>query len=110
MSTGFRRAKIVATLGPARWDPAVYERLVEAGIDAIRINFSHTTHEDAARIVALVRDTVRASGRPVAVVGDLQGPRIRVATWPSRSRSSASKTTALFRKDTMRPRRANPVE
>jgi pyruvate kinase len=56
----------------------VYERLVEAGIDAIRINFSHTTHEDAARIVALVRDTVRASGRPVAVVGDLQGPRIRV--------------------------------
>jgi pyruvate kinase len=78
MSTGFRRAKIVATVGPASRGPAAYARLVDAGIDAIRINFSHTSHEEAAQIVAMVRDTVRASGRPVAVVGDLQGPRIRV--------------------------------
>ena len=78
MSAGFRRAKIVATIGPASRDSAVFGRLVEAGIDALRINFSHASHELASEVVSLARDTVRATGRPLAVIGDLQGPRIRV--------------------------------
>jgi pyruvate kinase len=78
MSAGFRRAKIVATIGPASRDPSVFGQLVEAGIDAVRINFSHASHAWAADLVSLARDTVRTTGRPLAVIGDLQGPRIRV--------------------------------
>jgi pyruvate kinase len=78
MSAGFRRAKIVATIGPASRDSAVFRQLVAAGIDAIRINFSHASQEWAADVVSLARDTVRSTGRPLAVIGDLQGPRIRV--------------------------------
>lgn len=78
MSAGFRRAKIVSTVGPATRDPAVFEKLVEAGTDAVRINFSHASHEEAARIVSMVGDAVRETGRPIATIGDLQGPKIRV--------------------------------
>ena len=78
MSAGFRRAKIVATIGPASRDSAVFGRLVEAGIDAVRINFSHASQKWASEVVSMARDTVRATGRPLAVIGDLQGPRIRV--------------------------------
>jgi pyruvate kinase len=78
MSAGFRRAKIVATIGPASRDPGVFRQLVTAGIDAIRINFSHASQEWAADVVSLARDTVRSTGRPLAVIGDLQGPKIRV--------------------------------
>ena len=75
---GFRRAKIVCTIGPATRDPETFRELVSAGADAVRINFSHASHEEASHIVALARDAVRESGRPLAVIADLQGPRIRV--------------------------------
>lgn len=78
MSAGFRRAKIVSTIGPATWDPAVFAGLVEAGVDAVRINFSHTDHAHAERIARLVSDAVRETGRPIATIGDLGGPKIRV--------------------------------
>ncbi len=83
MSAGFRRAKIVSTIGPASWEPAVFRALVEAGTDAVRINFSHTSTEVAAEIVKLVGDTVRATGRPIATIGDLGGPKIRVGDLPN---------------------------
>jgi len=72
-----RRAKIVCTLGPSSASPAVIDRLVGAGMDVARLNFSHGSPEDHARRVAAVR---RASGRhekPVAILADLQGPKIR---------------------------------
>jgi pyruvate kinase len=72
-----RRAKIVCTLGPSSATPAMIERLVGAGMDVARINFSHGTPADHTRSVAGVR---RASGRhekPVAILADLQGPKIR---------------------------------
>ena len=83
MKAGFRKAKIVCTIGPATRDPSVFHRLVEAGMDAARINFSHAGHDEAAHVVSMTRDAVRELGRPVAVIGDLQGPRIRVGDLPA---------------------------
>ena len=74
----FRRAKIVCTIGPATRDPGVVRDLVQAGADAVRINFSHALHEDAAAVFASVRRASRELDRPVGVVADLQGPKIRV--------------------------------
>ncbi len=78
MSAGFRRAKIVGTIGPATRDPEVFRALVEAGLDAVRLNFSHTTHEHATEVIRMVGDAVRETGRPLATIGDLRGPKIRV--------------------------------
>jgi pyruvate kinase len=72
------RTKIVATLGPASSSPAVIRSLVEAGLDVARINFSHGTHREHARTIAVIRSTAEELRRPVAIVGDLQGPRIRI--------------------------------
>lgn len=72
-----RRAKIVATLGPTSSDPAVLEKLLGLGVDVARLNFSHGDHEDHARRLDLVRAASRRLGRAVAVLQDLQGPKIR---------------------------------
>lgn len=75
-----RRAKIVCTLGPASSSAAAIEKLVGAGMDVARLNFSHGTHAEHARNVMEVR---RASGkyeRPIAILADLQGPKIRTGT------------------------------
>ena len=73
-----RRTKIIATLGPASSSAEVLTRLFLAGADVFRLNFSHGTHEQHAATVALVRSTAAELGRPVAILGDLQGPRIRI--------------------------------
>jgi pyruvate kinase len=74
----FARTKIVCTLGPASSSPEVIRSLMEAGLDVARINFSHGTHEEHARVIGTVRKLARELRRPVAILGDLQGPRIRV--------------------------------
>ncbi len=73
-----RRTKIVATLGPASSTPAAIATLIAAGMDVARINASHGTAEQRATLIAIVRKTAEEAGRPVAVLLDLQGPRIRV--------------------------------
>jgi pyruvate kinase len=73
-----RSTKIVATLGPASSDPAVLERMLRAGVDVVRLNFSHGTSEDHLARAQLVKDISRKSGRTVAIMCDLQGPKIRV--------------------------------
>ena len=78
MGVKLRRAKIVSTVGPASQQPETLRALIEAGSDAIRINFAHATHEDAAPVIAQVRDLARELERPLAVLCDLQGPRVRV--------------------------------
>ncbi len=78
MSFILRRAKIVATLGPATDDPKVIEDTVRAGVDVVRINFSHGALADHARRLDLVRQAAKRLGRHVGVLGDLQGPKIRV--------------------------------
>ena len=77
------RTKIVCTLGPASSSREVIRDLMEAGLDVARINFSHGTHEQHARTVALVREVASELGRPVALLGDLQGPRIRIGDLPA---------------------------
>ena len=72
-----RRTKIVATLGPASETRESISRLIDAGMDVARINFSHGTYEDHAERIAMVRDAATAAGRAVAVLQDLQGPKIR---------------------------------
>ena len=78
MSSLLRRTKIVATLGPATDDPQVLADVVRAGVDVVRLNFSHGAVADHARRVQLVRDAARQAGRYVGVLGDLQGPKIRI--------------------------------
>ena len=72
-----RRTKVVATLGPATSSPEGVAMLVRAGIDVARVNMSHGVHSDHARSIALVRAAAAAEGRVVAVLLDLQGPKIR---------------------------------
>ena len=73
-----RFTKIVATLGPASSDPQVLSRLVAAGVDVVRINFSHGTAADHRARVEALRQAAHAAGRTVGVMADLQGPKIRV--------------------------------
>ncbi|MEP7069923.1 MAG: pyruvate kinase [Usitatibacter sp.] len=73
-----RSTKIVATLGPASSDAAVLERMFLAGVDVVRLNFSHGTAADHIQRAALVRETCRKVNRAVGIMADLQGPKIRV--------------------------------
>ena len=73
-----RATKIVATLGPASSSPEVLERLIRAGVDVVRLNFSHGTAQDHIDRATLVRDVARRVGKEVAIMADLQGPKIRV--------------------------------
>jgi pyruvate kinase len=73
-----RRTKIVATLGPASSDKKTLARMIEAGLDVVRMNFSHGTAKEHAQRVNLVRELARQAGRSVGVLVDLQGPKIRI--------------------------------
>ncbi len=73
-----RRTKIVATLGPASDDPQVLEELIRAGVDVVRLNFSHGSAEDHRRRAMRVRDACARVGRDVGILADLQGPKIRI--------------------------------
>ena len=73
-----RHARIVATLGPASRTPDAVRQLATAGADVFRVNFSHGTHEDHARTIQAVREAEAALDRPLAVLADLQGPKLRL--------------------------------
>ncbi len=73
-----RRTKIVATIGPASRDPETLVRMVEAGMDVARLNYSHGTPEEHAATVRLVGDAAGRAGRPVAILQDLPGPKLRI--------------------------------
>ncbi len=75
-----RATKIVATLGPATSTETILTALIEAGVDVVRLNFSHGTHKDHATQCAMVRKLAVALNRPIAVMQDLQGPKIRTGT------------------------------
>ncbi len=76
-----RNARIVATLGPATSTPAQIEALFLAGVDVFRLNFSHGTHEDHRARLKIIRDIEVKTGRPIAVLMDLQGPKLRLGTF-----------------------------
>src|SRR5215207_148335 len=73
-----RHAKIVATLGPASSSPEMIRALFEAGADVFRFNFSHGSHEEHQKRYDIVRAIEQETGRPIAVLADLQGPKLRV--------------------------------
>ena len=73
-----RKAKIVCTIGPASADPSILERLITSGMDVARLNFSHGTHATHRTAIAAIRAVAERLHRPVAIMQDLQGPRIRV--------------------------------
>ena len=76
-----RRAKIIATLGPASSDPQMIARLFAAGVDVFRINMSHTSHDRMRELVAAIRGAEQDSGRPIGILVDLQGPKLRLGTF-----------------------------
>ncbi|HET6999304.1 MAG TPA: pyruvate kinase [Solirubrobacterales bacterium] len=75
-----RRTKIIATVGPASWDPPVLEQLIEAGADVFRLNFSHAGPERQAQTIEAIRAAAERVGREVAVLGDLPGPKLRIGS------------------------------
>jgi pyruvate kinase len=73
-----RRTKIIATIGPATWDMDILARLIEAGADVLRLNFSHADRERHTRTIEAIRSAAAQVGREVAILGDLPGPKLRV--------------------------------
>src|SRR5579875_3757681 len=73
-----RRTKMIATLGPASSSPEILARLFQAGADVFRLNFSHGTHEDHAARFAMIRELEERFDRPIGILADVQGPKLRV--------------------------------
>ena len=80
-----RNTKIIATLGPTSSSPIKIHSLFQAGADIFRLNFSHGTHNDHKRRVFHIRQYEKRLGRPIAILGDLQGPKIRIGTFKNNS-------------------------
>src|SRR5947208_10963918 len=83
VATERRKTKIVATIGPVSSTHDTIRQLVDAGVDAVRLNLSHGTHEDHAARVQLVREVQEESGEPLALVADLLGPKLRIGDLPA---------------------------
>jgi len=81
MSMSRRSTKIVATLGPASSDPAMLEQMIRAGVNVVRLNFSHGKAQDHIDRATLVREAAQRAGLEVAIMADLQGPKIRVGVF-----------------------------
>jgi pyruvate kinase len=77
-----RYARIVATLGPSSSDEATIRKLIEAGLDVARLNFSHGTHAEHAQKITLIRKLSLELGKPITILQDLQGPKLRIGTLP----------------------------
>ena len=79
----FRNAKIVATLGPSSSTKETISALFYAGVDVFRLNFSHGTHADHQELYNIIRELEKNVQRPIAILMDLQGPKLRVGTFES---------------------------
>jgi pyruvate kinase len=105
-----RRTKIIATLGPASADPAVLERMIRAGMDVARLNLSHGSQAGHARMIRTIRRSCRRLGRPVGLLLDLQGPKLRVGTFSGGSiRLRAGDTVTLTHRSVRGTPRRIPV-
>jgi len=78
----YKRTKIVCTIGPASASPEIMEQLIHAGMNIARLNFSHGTYEEHAKLMATIRNSAKKLEQPVAILQDLQGPKIRVGELP----------------------------
>jgi pyruvate kinase len=100
-----RKAKIVATLGPASREEVVIERLLQAGMNVARLNFSHGTHEEHAALVSRLRAVSKRLDVPLAILQDPQGPKIRVGVLKSPLTLTAGQTAVLYREGEEPPRK-----
>ncbi|MGB3309867.1 MAG: pyruvate kinase [Nodosilinea sp.] len=82
-TTTARRTKIVATIGPASSSKAILKRMIDAGMNVARLNFSHGSYDDHARTIALLREVSKEHDTPITLLQDLQGPKIRVGQLPN---------------------------
>ena len=103
-----RRTKIVATLGPASSSPEILEQLIIAGLDVARLNFSHGTPEEHKARAELVRKLAKKHNRFVGLLGDLQGPKIRIAKF--KDKKIELKENDIFRFSVTHPRDAGTQE
>src|ERR1043165_8578144 len=94
-----RRIKILATLGPASSDLAMIRRLFEAGADLFRINMSHTPHDKMRELVATIRNVESSYGRPIGILVDLQGPKLRLRALPEGSTQLTKRPRFLLDSD-----------
>ncbi|MBT8212910.1 MAG: pyruvate kinase [Acidimicrobiia bacterium] len=92
-----RKTKIIATIGPASASDEKIEELIEAGMNVARLNFSHGDHDDHRRVHAMVREASERMGRAVAVMQDIQGPKLRVGTFPADQVRLESGSTVMLR-------------
>jgi len=100
-----RKTKIVCTLGPASSDPKTIARLIDAGMDVARLNFSHGTPESHGEVIARVREAARAAGKAVAILQDLPGPKIRTGTGPDVELEDGAEVSILPGVDSTEPGR-----
>lgn len=77
-----KRTKIVCTVGPSSASVAILEKMMRAGMDVARLNFSHATHADHKKLIRSVRAAAKKAGKHVGIIGDLQGPKIRLGSLP----------------------------
>ena len=100
-----RRTKIVATLGPASGNPDMIARLFEAGADVFRINMSHTPHDRMRELVGAIRKVEKDHNRPIGILVDLQGPKLRVGAFAGGSAMLDNGASFTFDADAKRRRR-----
>jgi pyruvate kinase len=98
-----RKAKIVATIGPASEREEILEQLIRAGMNVARMNFSHGTHEQHAERIALIRKVAERLGVPIGILQDLQGPKIRVGELPEILQLSEGELVTLYVTGTTAP-------
>ena len=94
-----RKAKIVATLGPASSSPEMLEKLFRAGVDVFRINMSHTQHDLLRRLILDIRSVEAKLQRPIGILADLQGPKIRIGTFAEKEARINAGDTFIFDTD-----------
>lgn len=105
----YKRTRIVATIGPASSQPAVFRQLVANGVNVARLNFSHGTYPEHARFITMVRAAARRCGTTLSILQDLCGPKIRVGELPPDGVTLETGTTVIFSNNTKR-RNAIPFQ
>lgn len=97
----FKRTKIVCTIGPASETLAILERMIRAGMNVARLNFSHGTYAHHRMLIRNIRAAAAREREPVAILGDLQGPKVRVGTLPQEGVTLKTGSTVTFRAGAM---------
>jgi pyruvate kinase len=103
MVNDLRRTKIVATIGPKTSSPEMVRALAEAGMDAVRLNFSHGAQEEHARHAGITRAVQAELGRPIAIIADLQGPKLRLGDLPEPWTLATGDLVTLAGEDRLQP-------